>query len=190
MSRRVNLLLMHYATMQQRLAGLRRLETTAPGLCRMYFMSCWAYSVTGLCLVLCQDAMPPLCRSTGLTSLRTYGLMLMLQGPVSYANDAVATFGYPVPGGNQQLIVYLDRAVAWANVVNMVGAVLTFPNHGGEHAGLRLVVGIMLLAVCAVAYPTSKSYEISGQMRGFLAWHSVWHYVPNALALIWVSLWL
>ena len=180
---------MRVATMKERVAGLRRLETTAPGLCRIYFLSCWAYSVTGICLILCQDHMPPLCRSTGLTSLRTFGLMLILQGPCSYANDAVATFGYPVLGGDR-LVVYVDRAVAWLNVVNMIGAVLNFPSNGGDHAGLRLVVGVLLVAVCAVAYPTSKSYEISGQMRGFLAWHSVWHYVPNALALIWVSLWL
>ena len=180
---------MHLATKDQRLAGLRRLQTTAPGLCRVYFCSCWAYSVTGFCLILCQDSMPPLCRSTGVMSLRAYGLLLILQGPCSYANDAVATFGYPVLGG-EKLVRFVDRACACSNFANMVAAVLAFPSDGGEHAGLRLVIGIMLLATCAVAFPASKSYEISGRMRGFLAWHSVWHYVPNGLALLWVALWL
>ena len=53
----------------------------------------------------------------------------MPQGPCSYANDALATFGRPVPGGYTAW-TWIDRAVAWFNVINLCGIIRTWPVPG------------------------------------------------------------
>ena len=51
------------------------------------------------------------------------------QGPCSYANDALATFGRPVPGG-WRTWTWIDRSVAWFNVINLCGIVHSWPPPG------------------------------------------------------------
>ena len=129
----------------------------------------------------------------------------MPQGPCSYANDALATFGRPVPGGYTAW-TWIDRAVAWFNVINLCGIIRTWPVPGAAstprahsvwpspHASpapcagpLAQWIGVAILAIIAVTYPVSKSKEVRGMMREFLCWHIAWHYVPNILALAFIA---
>ena len=44
------------------------------------------------------------------------------------------------------------------------------------------------MAMCCsfLSFAPSRCCEISGRMAPFLAWHSVWHYAPNAFAVAWL----
>eukprot|EP00326_Haptolina_ericina_P035041 CAMPEP_0181246156 /NCGR_PEP_ID=MMETSP1096-20121128/43852_1 /TAXON_ID=156174 ORGANISM="Chrysochromulina ericina, Strain CCMP281" /NCGR_SAMPLE_ID=MMETSP1096 /ASSEMBLY_ACC=CAM_ASM_000453 /LENGTH=124 /DNA_ID=CAMNT_0023342971 /DNA_START=124 /DNA_END=498 /DNA_ORIENTATION=- len=111
-----------------------------------------------------------------------FGALLVVQGVVSYVNDAVVTMGKHV-APSRTFWTIADRCLAWLLMITTVSMAITWPSCG-ERASL---VSAALVAVCAVSYPCSKYCEIRGFMRPFLVWHSIWHYVPNILAVTWIG---
>ena len=105
-------------------------------------------------------------------------------------NDAVCTlgrYGYFSWATWEKL----DRALAWTLMINVVSCALVWgkgESGGAEGARARLTVSTLLVASCALAYPMSKWHEQAGRMSSFLLWHSIWHIVPNVLAMLWFLL--
>jgi len=176
---------------QARTRMLQKLEKTMPSRIRLYCLSCWAYTLTGAWYLWALPLMPPVCQSSALMSGRMFGGLLVLQGFFSYMNDAVCTLG---KDGYLTWATWeaLDRLLAWTLMVNTVCTAMVWGQgdaSGGERAHrARLLVSASLVASCAVAYPMSKAYELQGKMDRFLLWHSIWHFVPNLLAVLWMAL--
>lgn len=183
---------------------LQKLSHTMPLRLSLYKSSCWAYSLTGLYLLLSLPSMPPLCHQSGMLPSWAFGGLLVVQGFLSYMNDAVCTLGRPTYFG-WPFWEAADRFLAWVLMLNTVltarlwgevgsggGAEEGGPAAGNPTAGrmadARLAVSAALVCSCAVCYPVSKGYELMGKMPQFLLWHSAWHLVPNLLAILWMSM--
>ncbi|KAL1495654.1 hypothetical protein AB1Y20_016520 [Prymnesium parvum] len=174
---------MALATLAERTAALRALQRSHPARIRAYALSCWMYSLSGAWYLHALPRLPLELQATPLMSGTTFGVLLLLQGLCSYLNDARLTLGHRVwPGRPFWLCV--DRSLAWVLMCTVVGNAIVWPPCGA-HAR---AVSVALVATCVVTYPCSKFCEVQGWMRAFVAWHSVWHYVPNLLAMTWVGL--
>ena len=104
---------------------------------------------------------------------------------VNNEDPVIATLGRPLsPGRN--FWTWGDRLCAWTLMLTTFACVLTWPSAGPGDP--RNYVSAALALTCIVAYPSSKTCEVTGRMESFLYWHSVWHYMPCALAIVWFYL--
>lgn len=171
------------ATLEYRTSTLQKLQRTRPQLVSIYALSCWMYSVTGVWYLCVLPKLQPGQQTTALMSGHAFGLLLILQGASSYANDALVTLGKHVYPGRLFWTI-ADRCLAWLLMITTVANVFTWPACGL----FAQRVSVTLVVVCVFSYPSSKFCEIRGWMEPFLVCHSIWHYVPNILAIIWIGM--
>ena len=172
-------------TVEQRTKWLQMIEKKRPKLVGFYALSCWMYSVTGLFYLYVLPKLQPGYETTPLMSGTLFGCLLTLQGALSYANDGLVTLGRPLKP-NRMFWVISDRLCAWTLMLTTFGCVATWPSAGPGDA--RNYVSAALAVTCIIAYPSSKTCEVTGRMMSFLIWHSIWHYVPCALAIVWIGM--
>ena len=150
-------------------------------------VSCFAYSLVGVGLMLTADFLPP--SYFPFTEPWAYfclGCSLFVQGPLSYLGDvhSVLTLG-------SDLTVYcsVDRLMATAN------AIFAFVAFAGVHTTLKLPqhqphrISLAILATCwtiavAVTFPMSKYTWGRGNMLSWWFWHNLWHFVPCGLTIV------
>ena len=172
-------------SLEFRTHALAKLEVQRPRLVGLYAMSCWAYSVTGLFYLSCLPRLPDGFATTPLMGGVAFGCLLTVQGALSYCNDALVTLGRPL-WPNRTFWVTCDRLCAWTLMLTTFGCVATWPAAGP--GDVRNYISAALAITCIVAYPSSKTCEVTGRMTSFLVWHSVWHYIPNVLAIAWIGM--
>ena len=151
-----------------------------PLLSTFYDLSCFAYTATGSFYLASLSRLPLPCRVTPFTSGRTFGGLMCIQGPASYGNDVFQfrdTENWP-------LLVYSDRAMAITNFIIMLGCARSWPS---DRPALRLVRN-GVVGACCLTFPMSMACLLTGRLEQYLHWHSAWHYVPNALALLYFGL--
>jgi hypothetical protein len=142
------------ATLEYRTATLQKLEVSHPTLVQTYKLSCLSYSVSGLWYLYCLHFLSPALCTTPVMSGTAFGALLVVQGVVSYVNDAVVTMGKHV-APSRTFWTIADRCLAWLLMITTVSMAITWPSCG-ERASL---VSAALVAVCAVSYPCSKYCE-------------------------------
>ncbi|KAL3903203.1 MAG: hypothetical protein SGPRY_011771 [Prymnesium sp.] len=172
-----------FASLEYRTATLRRLEADYPLAVGTYALSSWMYSLAGLIYLYLLPFLPPTHQTTPLLSGRMFGTLLVVQGACSFIHDGRITLGKPFPPGRHFWLLF-DRCLAWLLMLTVVGNALVWPSCSKATRG----VSVALVLTCGVTYPSSKYCEVRGWMRSFLVLHSLWHYVPNLLAIIWISL--
>ena len=170
-------------SVQERTRRLKVLQAFTPVLVYLYKLSCLAYCASGGFYLWRLPHLPPAYRSTPLCSGPLMALLLILQGCCSFTHDALYTFGrrsfLGLPLG--PWLSWADRALATTLTFNAVGLALTWPP--GHTAIAAAMVASLLLT-----FPTSRYYELTGDMQPFLVWHSLWHYLPNLFAILWLGL--
>jgi len=97
-------------------------------------------------------------------------------------NDAVATLGRPVPF-SRRLWQTLDRLLACTLTANAAATARVWAASAESTAHPALAPAMVL---SFLTFIPSRLCEVWGRMVPFLAWHSAWHYVPNAIALAWI----
>lgn len=172
------------ASMSERKRRLGVLELSRPRLVLTYRLSCFMYSAVGLVYLWSLPALPPTFRSTAMMSGPAFGTCLLVQGGLSFINDALCTFGIGVPGPRVLWLV-ADRVVASTLTANAVGTAQLWSRSTQSRAPPELAVALVL---SFGLYLPSKYSEITGRMPSFLAFHSLWHYVPCSLAALWILL--
>ena len=110
-------------------------------------------------------------------------LARLSQGLLSFLNDAVVTFGYHVAPGRTFWVV-ADRCCACCLTGNAIGTAYIWSLSAQDRTPRWLPLALVL---SFVFYLPSKAFELAGDMRTFLLVHSIWHYLPNTLAILWLS---
>ena len=180
-------------TRAERVARLRTLESTRPGLVRVYRLSCFAYSLTGVIYYWNLGVLPDELRATFLMNGEAFCACLVIQGFLSYINDALGTFDLPTPPLlSRQTWNYLDRVVASTLTANAVTTALQWTQSTAnagipDHANPLARHAALAMCFSFVSFAPSRFCEISGRMVPFLVWHSVWHYAPNLFAVTWLT---
>ncbi len=172
-------------SIDERTKRLVRLSKARPGLLALYSASCWSYTVVGAWYWHIMRRMPAAFHTTAFMPGYAFALLLIVQGAVSYMNDAVCTLGIETKMGRSFWLT-VDRLLAWALAINTVGTALTWPHAGS--ADMRATVSHALVVSLVLTYPTSKFCEVTGRMAHFVFLHSLWHYVPCCLAAVWLTL--
>jgi hypothetical protein len=172
-------------TLEYRTQTLLKIQEQRTRLVRAYAISSWSYSFTGFFYLFARSRLPASYCTTPLMGGAVFGSLLVLQGIFSYINDAVTTFGGIVWPG-RRFYLTCDRICAVTNFLTTLGCIWTWPSTGKDDA--RYIVSMALGCTCVVAFPVSRFCELTGRMLPFLCWHAIWHYVPNVLAVIWMSL--
>ena len=178
-------------TRAKRVAMLGQLVHTHPGIVFAYRLSCFCYSLTGVIYYFNLSKLPDELRATFLMSGDAFCAFLVVQGGLSYINDALGTFDLPTPPLlSRRAWNVLDRTVASTLTAN---AIITALQWAQSTASTQAPVGYSIawlsaMAMCLsfVTFLPSRLCEISGRMTSFLVWHSIWHYAPNVFAVAWL----
>jgi len=172
------------ATMEWRQRQLVAFETTRPALVFVYRASCWAYSLVGITYAVCLPRLPSDFQNTAIMSGRAFAACLVIQGVLSFVNDAICTFGYQMPGP-RELWLIADRLVATSLTVNAIATARVWG--ASDQSGAPKELAIALVLSFAFFIP-SRFSEITGRMQSFLFFHSCWHCLPCVFASSWIIL--
>lgn len=172
-------------TLKDRTRTLLKIQEQRPLLVRFYAISSWSYSFTGFFYLFAQSTIQREYRTTPLMDGMVFGWLLVIQGIFSYINDAITTFG-GVVRPSRVFWLTCDRALAITNFLTALSVIYAWPSTGPDDAryGISLALGL----ACIISFPASRLCELTGRMLPFLCWHAIWHYVPNILAVLWMSL--
>ena len=173
---------MYIASDQHRMQTLWQLERSRPRLVGLYRASCWMYSLLGIIYWGTLPYLPPDFQQTALMGGKPFAVCLLLQGLLSYINDALCTFGHSPPGPPKMWNVF-DRTMA---ITLTAVSVLTSGAWASSTQGRAPSWLGSALCCSFLFFLPSRVCEISGRMTAFLILHSLWHYLPCAFAALWM----